>query len=165
MTTHDKSAGLGIRLPDPPPPAGHYQPVTIRNGLGFVSGQVPVRDGRLLFTGRVGIELTPEQGKAAAEIAALNVLAQIDRALPSWDRFGGLLRVEGFVASASGFTNQPEVLDGASHLFLETLGELGQHSRAALSVEQLPLNASIELVVTFALRPEATGSAEDGRLR
>ena len=153
MTMHDKSAGLGICLPDPPPPAGNYQPVTIRNGLGFVSGQVPVRDGRLLFTGRVGIELTPEQGKAAAELAALNVLAQIDKALPSWDRFGGLLRVEGFVASASGFTNQPEILDGASRLFAEVLGELGHHSRAAFSVEQLPLNASIELVVTFMTQP------------
>ena len=152
-------------MPDPPPPAGDYQPVIIRGGLGFVSGQLPIRDGRLLFIGRVGIELTPEQGKAAAEIAALNVLAQIDRALPSWDRFGGLLRVEGFVASASGFTSQPEVLDGASRLFVETLGELGQHSRAALSVEQLPLNASVELVVTFALRPEAPGSTEDARLR
>ncbi len=153
MTTHDKAAGLGIRLPDPPPPAGDYQAVIIRGGLGFVSGQVPVSDGRLIYTGRVGVELTPEQGKAAAEIAALNVLAQIDKALPSWDRFGGLLRVEGFVASASGFTNQPEILDGASRLFAEVLGELGQHSRAAFSVEQLPLNASVELVVTFTTQP------------
>ncbi len=143
---------LGIRLPEPPPPAGSYSPVVIRSGLGFVSGQLPIRDGRLLFTGRVGIELTPEQGKAAAEIAALNVLAQIDRALPSWDRFGGLLRVEGFVASASGFTSQPEVLDGASRLFVDVLGDRGVHARAALSVEQLPLNAPVELVVTFTLR-------------
>ena len=158
MTTLDKSAAQGIRLPDPPSPAGDYQPVMIRKGLGFVSGQVPVRDGRLLFTGRVGIELTPEQGRAAAEIAALNVLAQIDKALPSWDQFGGLLRVEGFVASASGFTNQPEILDGASRLFAEALGELGQHSRAAFSVEQLPLNASVELVVTFATQPQIPAS-------
>ena len=153
MTAQNKSTGSGIRLPDPPPPAGSYQPVTIRKGLGYVSGQVPVRDGRMLFTGRVGVELTPQQGKAAAELAALNVLAQIDKALPSWDQFGGLLRVEGFVASASGFTNQPEILDGASRLFTEILGELGQHSRAALSVEQLPMNAPVELVVTFALSP------------
>ncbi len=158
MTAQISSTGLGIRLPDPPPPAGDYQPVMIRGGFGFVSGQVPVRDGRLLFTGRVGIELTPEQGRAAAEIAALNVLAQIDKALPSWDQFGGLLRVEGFVASASGFTNQPEILDGASRLFAEALGELGQHSRAAFSVEQLPLNASVELVVTFATQTQIPAS-------
>ncbi len=155
MSIQNDPVSLGIRLPDPPPPAGDYQSVAIRNGLGFVSGQVPVRDGRLLFTGRVGVELTPQQGKAAAEIAALNVLAQIDRALPSWDQFGGLLRVEGFVASASGFTSQPEILDGASRLLVEVLGERGAHSRAAFSVEQLPLNAPVELVVTFALRPEA----------
>ncbi|MEE8366947.1 MAG: RidA family protein [Thermoanaerobaculia bacterium] len=150
MSIQKDPAGLGIHLPEPPPPAGNYQPVTTRNGLGFVSGQVPIRDGRLLFTGRVGAELTPQQGKAAAEIAALNVLAQIDRAIPSWEQFGGLLRVEGYVASASGFTSQPEILDGASDLFVDVLGELGQHSRAAFSVEQLPLNASFELVVTFA---------------
>ncbi len=155
MTTHDRAAGLGIRLPDPPPPAGDYQPVMIRGGLGFVSGQVLVRDGRLVFAGRVGVELTPEQGKAAAELAALNVLAQIDEALPSWDQFGGLVRVEGVVASASGFTNQPEILDGASRLFAEVLGELGQHSRAAFSVEQLPLNASVELVVTSTTQPHS----------
>ncbi len=153
MTLNDKSAGLGIRLPNPPRPAGNYQPVTIRNGLGFVSGQVPVRDGRLLFTGRVGIELTPAQGKAAAELAALNVLAQIDRALPSWDQFGGLLRVEGYVASANGFTSQPEILDGASDLFVDVLGDLGSHARAAVSVQQLPLDAPVELVVTFAVNP------------
>ncbi len=160
MTLHDKSAAPSIRLPDPPPPAGDYQPVMIRGGLGFVSGQVPVRDGRLVFTGRVGIELTPDQGKAAAEIAALNVLAQIDKALPSWDQFGGLLRVEGFVASASGFTDQAEILDGASRLFTEVLGELGQHSRAALSVEQLPLNAPVELVVTFATQPQISAGQD-----
>ncbi len=160
MTTLDKSAAPGIRLPDPPPPAGDYQPVMIRGGLGFVSGQVPVRDGRLVFTGRVGVELTPEQGKAAAELAALHVLAQIDKALPSWDQFGGLLRVEGFVASASGFTSQPEILDGASRLFAEVLGELGQHSRAAFSVEQLPLNAPVELVVTFATQPQISTSQD-----
>ncbi len=158
MTAQNKSTHLGIRLPDPPPPAGDYQPVMIRGGLGFVSGQVPVRDGRLVFTGRVGVELTPEQGKAAAELAALNVLAQIDKALPSWDQFGGLLRVEGFVASASGFIDQPEILDGASRLFTEVLGERGQHSRAALSVEQLPLNAPVELVVTFTTQPHIPAS-------
>ena len=153
-TPHERSLCPDIRLPDPPPPAGSYQPVILRHGLGFVSGQVPVRKGRLVFSGRVGAELTPEQGKAAAELAALNVLAQIERALPSWDRFDGLLRVEGFVASASGFTNQPQVLDGASRLFTEVLGELGHHARAAFSVEQLPLNAPVELVVTFALKED-----------
>ncbi len=161
----ERLESLGIRLPEPPPPAGSYSPVVIRSGLGFVSGQVPFRNGELVYTGRVGVELTAEEGQDAAKVAALNVLAQIKNALGTWEAFGGLLRVEGFVASASGFTSQPEVLDGASRLFVETLGELGQHSRAALSVEQLPLNASVELVVTFALRPEAPGSTEDGRLR
>ena len=116
-----------------------------------------------MFTGRIGAELTPEQGRAAAELAALNVLAQIEKALPGWDTFGGLLRVEGFVASARGFTNQPEILDGASRLFTEVLGERGQHSRAAFSVDQLPLDAPIELVVMFALRPD--GDQDVGEIR
>ena len=154
MSIQDKLAGPGIRLPEPPSPAGNYQPVIIREGLGFVSGQVPLRNGRLLYTGRVGAELTPEQGKAAAELAALNVLAQIDQALTSWEQFGGLLRVEGFVASATGFTSQPEILDGASRLFVDVLGELGHHARAAFSVSQLPLNAPVELVVTFAVKQD-----------
>ena len=154
MSIQDTIPGPGIHLQDPPSPAGSYHPVVIRNGFGFVSGQVPLRNGSLVFAGRVGAELTPDQGKAAAELAALNVLAQIDRALPSWEQFGGLLRVEGFVASARGFTNQPEILDGASRLFVDVLGELGHHARAAFSVSQLPLNAPVELVVTFAVKQD-----------
>ncbi len=154
MPMQNDPTSLDIQLPVPPSPAGDYLPVMIREGLGFVSGQVPLRNGRLVFAGRVGAELTPDQGKAAAELAALNVLAQIDAALPSWEQFGGLLRVEGFVASATGFTSQPEILDGASRLFADVLGELGHHARAALSVSQLPLNAPVELVVTFAVKQD-----------
>ncbi len=150
MSIEQRLESLGIQLPEPPPPAGSYSPVVIRSGLGVVSGQVPFRSGELLYTGRVGVELTPEEGQEAAEVSALNVLAQIQNALTTWERFGGLLRMEGFVASAKGFTSQPEILDGASRLFVDVLGDLGVHSRAAFSVEQLPLNAPVELVVTFA---------------
>ena len=142
---------LGIRLPEPPPPAGSYSPVVIRSGLGFVSAQVPFRNGELVYTGRVGVELTAEEGQDAAKVAALNVLAQIKNALGTWEAFGGLLRMDGFVASARGFTRQPEILDSASRLFVDVLGDQGAHARAALSVEQLPLNAPVELVVTFTL--------------
>ncbi len=137
----------------------------IREGLGLVSGQVPFRNGKLLYIGRVGAELTPEQGTAAAEVAALNVLAQIDRALTSWERFAGLLQVQGFVASAQGFINQPEILDGASRLFLDVLGDLGRHTRSAFSVEQLPVNASVELVVTFAVKQDREQPSLDEAFR
>jgi len=114
MSIDESLESLGIRLPDPPPPAGNYRPVVVRAGLGFVSGQVPFRNGALLYPGRVGLELTPEEAKEATKVAALNVLAQIKNALTTWDALGGLLRMEGFVASAEGFTSQPEILDTAA---------------------------------------------------
>ncbi len=152
MSIDNKLESLGIQLPDAPPPAGSYRPVVIRGGWGFVSGQLPLRNGALVYTGWVGDELTPEQGTEATEVAALNVLAQINSALNRWNLFDGLLRLDGYVASAKGFTSQPDILDSASRLFVDVLGDQGVHARAAFSVEQLPLDAPIELVVTFALR-------------
>lgn len=118
----------------------------------MLSGQFPIRDGRLLYAGVVGSELTIEDGQAAARSAALNVLAQLKELLGSFARLGGLLRVDGAVASARGFTEQAAVLDGASDLFVQVLGERGAHARSALGVNCLPLNAPVELVVTFAAR-------------
>ena len=154
--THDsideRLRALGIELPTPPPPAGSYSPVVIRDGTGFVSAQVPLRNGAMAYAGRVGEELTLKEAMAAAELAALNVLAQIERATDGWRSFAGLLRVEGHVASARGFLNQPEVLDAASRLFMDALGARGEHARSAFSAAQLPLDAAVELVVTFASR-------------
>lgn len=145
-------AELGIRLPEPPPAAGAYQPVVCRGGFGFVSGQFPFREARLAYTGRVGAEITPEQGRECAAIAALNVLAQIRAALGGWRHFGGLCRLEGHVASGAEFLKQPAVLDGASELFVRTLGpQLGAHARTAFHASRLPLDAPVELVVTFFL--------------
>jgi enamine deaminase RidA (YjgF/YER057c/UK114 family) len=118
--------------------------------MGFVSGQFPIRDGELRYRGRVGDALDLEAGRDATRLCALNALAQIETHLGGWSRFGGLLRVEGFVASTPDFFRQPEVLDGASTLFVEALGtELGAHARTAFAVERLPLDSSIELCVTF----------------
>lgn len=145
-------AQLGISLPAAPAPAGAYKAVVIRNGIGFVSGQFPFVDGKLAYSGRVGVELGEEEGRLAARIAAINVLAQIRGCLRGFDGFAGLLRVEGYVASAPGNFSQPRVLDGASELIVSVLGdELGAHARTAFAVDQLPLNSPIELAVTFAL--------------
>lgn len=150
---HDIDARLrkaGIVLPEPPRPAGHYQPVICRFGIGFVSGQFPFRDGELAHAGRVGVEITPEEGRECAEIAAANVLAQIRAALGGWERFGGLCRMDGHVASAVDFLKQPAVLDSASELFVRALGpELGAHARTAFHAARLPLDAPVELAVTF----------------
>lgn len=139
-------------LPEPPPPAGLYEPVVIGNGLGYVSGQFPLRGGTLIHPGVVGRDVTEEEAHGAAELAALNVLAQVRRALGSLDRVATLLRVDGIVASAAGWTGQPRVLDGASEVFRRVLGERGRHARSAVGVPELPLNACVELVVTFAVK-------------
>lgn len=142
---------LDIRLPAAPAPAGAYKRIVIRNGTGFISGQFPLVDGKLVYSGRVGIELTEAEGKLAARIAAINVLTQIRNHLGGFEGFAGLLRIEGYVASAPGNFSQPKVLDGASDLIVSVLGsELGAHARTAFSVHQLPLNSPIELAVTFA---------------
>ena len=141
-----------LQLPAPPRPAGRYQPWVIANGLLFVSGQIPLVDGTLKLRGRVGAELSEDQGREAARIAALNVLAQIDAALGGFDRLITLARVEGTVSSSPGWHQQPRVLDAASELFYEVLGHRGEHARAAFGASSLPLDAPVELVVTAAVR-------------
>jgi enamine deaminase RidA (YjgF/YER057c/UK114 family) len=145
-------ARLSVRLPAAPAPVGNYRRGMIRNGIGVLSGQFPVRDGKAIYTGLVGKDLSLEDGQAAAFAAGLNVLAQIKALLGSVERFEGLLRVDGFVASAPDFTQQAAVLNGASDLFVQVLGERGAHARSAMGVSCLPLNTPVELVVTFAVR-------------
>lgn len=142
-----------INLPKAPDPVGAYERGVIRNGVGFVSGQLPLVDGRLIDEGRIGVELTEAQGRASAKVAALNCLAQIEALLTGdWDCFLGLYRVDGYVASADDYTRQATVLDAASEVFVEVLGQAGRHARAALGVTSLPLNAPVELAVSFATR-------------
>ena len=138
-------------LPDPPRPAGMYRPVVVRHGIGVVSGQFSFVGGALRIRGRVGAEVSALEGRRAAHIAALNVLAQIRAALNGFDGFCGLMRVDGYVASAPRFTSQPWILDGASECLIAVLGpQLGAHTRTAFAVSQLPLDAPVELAVTFA---------------
>jgi enamine deaminase RidA (YjgF/YER057c/UK114 family) len=122
--------------------------------LLFISGQFPIENGMLRFLGRVGAELSEADGYAAARLTALNVLAQIQAALSGFERLAHLVRVEGHVASAPGFSNQPRVLDGASDLFAQVLGERGRHARTAFAPEHLPWNLAMELVVTAAIVPK-----------
>jgi enamine deaminase RidA (YjgF/YER057c/UK114 family) len=151
MNIDENLSSLGIQLPTAPEPVGNYQAWLRRGDLLFLSGQLPIENGQRRFIGRVGDELTEEQGYAAARLAAMNVLAQIRAALGGFDRLETLLRVEGHVASAPGWNNAPKVLDGASDLFVAVLGERGRHTRAAFTPPQLPLGFSVELVVTVAV--------------
>jgi enamine deaminase RidA (YjgF/YER057c/UK114 family) len=151
MSIERRLMEFGLTLPDPPKPAGNYVPWLISGNLLFLSGQFPIENGKLLYVGQVGAELTEDQGYAAARLAALNVLAQIRTALGGFDRLRTLLRVEGHVASAIGWNGAPRVLDGASDLFASVLSERGVHTRAAFTPAQLPLNLAVELVVTAAI--------------
>jgi enamine deaminase RidA (YjgF/YER057c/UK114 family) len=150
-------ASRDLSLPVPSAPAGMYEPYRLEGGVGYLAAQMPSRNGQYVLLGRVGAELTQEQGSDAAQLAALSALARIQQALGGFDRLKGLLRVDGFVASADGFFDQPRVLDGASELFLHALGERGRHARTAFAPPRLPKNNSIELVVVFAFEPGSAG--------
>jgi enamine deaminase RidA (YjgF/YER057c/UK114 family) len=149
-------AARGWTLPVPPPPAGMYEPYRLDRGVGYLSSQLPARDGKYVMHGRVGRELSPIQGKEAAALAALVVLARIGQALDGFGRLRGLLRVDGYVASTDDFWQQPAVVDGASEVFVAALAERGKHARTAFAMPRLPLDNSVKLVVTFAYDGEAT---------
>ena len=139
---------LGHTLPVALPPAGDYIPCRLHEGFGFLAAQTSGYDGR--FTGQVGNALTLEQGKKAAEVAALNALARIHQELGGFERLIGLLHVAGHVSSAPDFFDQPEVLDGASRIFNYALGKQGEHTRTAYAPMYLPKQITIELEITFA---------------
>jgi enamine deaminase RidA (YjgF/YER057c/UK114 family) len=153
MSVEQKLAELGYTLPPPPRPLGRYTAVSEAGNLLFVSGQVPVENGRMSVTGRVGDERTIDEGKLAARLAALNVLAQISEHLGGFERLHHIVRLEGHVSSADGFHDQPAVLDGASDLFAAVLGDKAGHARSAFSHRQLPANATVELVAIAQIEP------------
>lgn len=147
----DRLAELGIELPPTPAPVASYVPVRLAPGLAFVSGQVPFDGGTLLFPGHVGAEVTLEEARQGARRCALQALSAVRDALGSLDRVTGIVKVDVFVASAPGFTDQPKVANGASDVFVELLGDEGKHARVAVGVPDLPLGASVEVAVVAAV--------------
>jgi enamine deaminase RidA (YjgF/YER057c/UK114 family) len=135
---------LGLTLPTVAAPAGAYVPARRAGSLVFTAGQVPFVDGVLAATGKVGAEVTPEQGYELARTCALNALAAVD-GLVGLDAVAGVVKVVGFVASAPGFTGQPGVVNGASELLGAVFGEAGRHARSAVGVAELPLGAPVEV--------------------
>src|SRR6266511_2374698 len=142
MSPREKLAELGLELPAVTAPVAAYLPAVRSGNHVYVSGQVPVADGQLLATGKVGAEVSPERAKELAQRCALNALGNID-ALVGLDRVVRVVKVVGFVASAEGFTGQPSVINGASELF----GAAGRHARSAVGVAELPLGAPVEVEV------------------
>jgi enamine deaminase RidA (YjgF/YER057c/UK114 family) len=142
---------LGIALPTVATPAGSYVPAKRSGSLVFTAGQLPLVDGALAATGKVGAEINPDQAYDLARTCTLNALAAVD-ALVGLDSVGSVVKVVGFVASAPGFTGQPGVINGASELLADVFGEAGRHARSAVGVAELPLGApvEVELVVELA---------------
>ncbi|MEE2718555.1 MAG: RidA family protein [Planctomycetota bacterium] len=137
---------LGIRLPDAPKPVAAYVPSVHAQGLIFVSGQIPLKEGSLMATGTVPSETAVDQAVSAARQCAINALAVLKSSLEGdLDRVKRIVRIGVFVASDPGFTDQPLVANGASELMLEVFGDAGRHARAAVGSVALPLNASVEV--------------------
>jgi enamine deaminase RidA (YjgF/YER057c/UK114 family) len=144
-------AELGLELPPVTPPVAAYVPAVQTGNHVYVSGQVPVADGKLLATGKVGAEVNSEEAATLARRCALNALAAVD-ALVGLNTVVRVVKVVGFVASAPGFTGQPVVINGASELFGEVFGEAGRHARSAVGVAELPLGAPVEVEAIFEVR-------------
>lgn len=149
MPIEDRLRELGIELPDPPTPMANYVPYTISGNLLFVSGQTPTEDGAIV-RGTVGEDTTIEQGAAAARICGLFVLAQAKAACGGdLSKLVKCVKLGGFVASTPGFFDQPSVINGASDLMVEVMGDAGRHARFAVSAPSLPGGAVVEVEAVF----------------
>ena len=141
----DKLRELSIELPTPPSPAGSYIPVVTTGNLAFVSGQIPMREGKVVFEGKVPEQQSLESARDAAKICIINGLAQLKSNLGSLDRITKFVRISGFVNSSPEFTEQPKVINAASDLLVEVFGDMAKHSRIAVGVASLPLNSTVEI--------------------
>lgn len=141
----DRLHALGIVLPTPAAPAANYVPYVLSRGMLYVSGQIPVGPGGIEFVGVVGSDLGIEDGRSAARLCAINILAQAKAALGDLDRIARLVKLTGFVNSAPGFGDQPKVVNGASDFLVEVLGEPGRHARSAVGVAGLPFGVAVEV--------------------
>jgi len=141
----EKLDTLGIKLPTPPKPAGSYIPVVRTGNLVFVSGQIPIKDGKILYSGKVTKDLSIEDAQKGARLCAINALAQLNSEFGNLENISKIVRVSGFVNSPPEFTEQPKVINGASDLLFEIFEEKGQHTRIAVGVSSLPLNSAVEI--------------------
>ena len=143
---------LGIRLPEAAKPSFNYVPVTLHRGVAYVAGQLPKVDGEVKVKGKVGADVDLTTAREEARICILQGLACLRSALGSLDRIDQILKINGYVASAPGFNDQPKVLDAASDLLVEIFGDRGRHARAAVGVAELPRNAAVEIEMTVSFR-------------
>ncbi len=153
MSIETRLRELGLTLPAVNPAAARYCPVVIADGWAYTAGQTPKVHGVLRYKGRVGIDLTVEEGQAAARLCALNALANLAAAAGGLDRIQRIVKVTGFVCAGPDFTAHSQVVDGASALLYDLFGEAGAHARSAVGCVSLPGNACCEIELTVRLRP------------
>jgi enamine deaminase RidA (YjgF/YER057c/UK114 family) len=151
MTLEEKIKQLGIELSPAPQPIGLYQPVVVSGKLAFLSGQLSKDAGGKLLTGKVGGDISLEEGQKAARLAAINALAVI-KTFITFEKVVRIVKMTGFAQAAPDFYQVPEVINKASELFGEVFGESGKHARSAVGVASLPLNAAVEIELVLELR-------------
>ena len=141
---------LGIELPEAAAPAANYVPYVVSGNQVFVAGQITIHNGEIQYVGKLGRDYGVEDGEAAAKLCALNIIAQVKAACGGdLDRVVRCVRLGGFVNSTADFTDQPEVINGASNLMVEVFGDKGKHSRAAVSAASLPRGVAVEVDAVF----------------
>ncbi len=155
--THDPYKvleSLGIELPQPATPKGSYMPMVIQDTIAYLSGALPTQqNGELLAPGIVGTNVSLEEASSAARLCALNLIARLQADLGSLTRVHRWIKITGFVASAPNFTDQPQVINGASNFLVDVFGDLGKHARSAVGVAALPLGSSVEIEAIVEIAP------------
>jgi enamine deaminase RidA (YjgF/YER057c/UK114 family) len=154
---------LGLTLPDPPAALTAFEPFVRHGDMVYTSGQIAIRDGQLITTGRLGTEVDLATGQEAARVCALNVLAVLGTAAGSLDDIAHLVKITVFVASTADFTQQPHVADAASRLLKDVLGPAGAHARSAIGVAALPAGTPVEIEAIATLRPDTATAGTDRR--
>ncbi|MEP0846190.1 MAG: RidA family protein [Phycisphaerae bacterium] len=148
----ERLAAMGVTLPPVPKPVAAYVPFVRHGDMILLSGQIPVRDGKVQYTGQAGFEQKLEDAQAAAKLCALNAIAVAAEAAGGVDNLARVLKVVVYVASHEDFTDQHLVANGASQFIVDVFGEAGRHARAAVGVAELPLNSTVEVDVTFTVK-------------
>ena len=146
-------ASAGVELPSPPEAKGNYLPYSIAGDLVYVSGSLPISGSTVAYMGKVGVEQTIESAYEAAKLCVINALAHLRVATENFKRFGGIAHVAGFVNGVDGFAESPKVVNGASDFLVQVFAEAGKHSRVAVSVNGLPLDATVEIQIIARLNP------------
>lgn len=152
MNVEKRLQEKGYILPVSTPPIASYVNGRITGSLLFISGKLPLENGKVKYTGKVGRDLSIDEGYSAAKLSCLHVLASAKEILGDLDRIKSVVKLTGYVNTAEGFTDVPKVVNGASDLLVEIFGENGRHARAAIGVAELPLNSSVEIEAIFEIR-------------